>query len=416
MNKFSAVLALACVASVGFGQTWQLVWADEFAANSSISKSNWRWETGGGGWGNQELETYTNTTQNSTVLTNGPYGFLDIIGRRDAAGAYTSARLASIPSWTYGRMEVRAWVPGGKGTWPAIWMLPEKNTYGNLGWPDNGEIDIMEEVGYEGNVSHGSVHSHSYNWTLGNGVTNSISVPGMTAGFHIYALEWRPTQIDILVDGKKYMSYSRNGANWMAWPFDKAFQFRLNLAIGGSWGGAQGVDTNIWPRHFLIDYVRVYKAQSLPYGNTNAVPGKIVATDYDTGGEGFAYHDTTAGNTGGLLRKDGVDIGSSPTEGYYVGWIATDEWLNYTVPVKAYGKYTFTVRVASPNVGKQFYLEIDDMKATNPITVPKTGDWNRFATLGLGSWTLAPGLHKFRIVALTDGWNLGNMTSVKVTP
>ena len=416
MNRVVPFFVLAAAAGSALGQSWQLVWSDEFSPGAKIDTTKWRWETGGGGWGNQELETYTNTTSNSLITSSAGQGYLAIIGRRDSKGNYTSARLASNASWTYGRMDIRAWVPGGKGTWPAIWMLPAANTYGNLGWPDNGEIDIMEEVGYEGNITHGSFHNHSYNWMLGNGVTNSVTVPNMTTGFHIYSMIWQPTQIDILVDGVTYVTYHRKGADWKAWPWDKGFQFRLNMAIGGSWGGAQGVATTIWPRAFYVDYVRVSKAKSTRYGAANAIPGRITATNFDLGGEGFAYHDTTAGNTGSLFRTDGVDIGNSATEGNYVGWIDADEWLNYTVPVKTAGKYTFYARVSSPNVGKQFYLEVDDVKATKPITVPTTGDWNKFATVGLGNITLTAGTHKLRMVALTDGFNFGSLASRLVTP
>lgn len=408
-------LLLGCVSAISSSQAWQLVWSDEFGPAAHIDASKWRWEIGGGGWGNRELETYTSSTANSTLSSLSGQSFLDIIARRDVSGNFTSARLASNAAFTYGRMMIRAWVPGGLGTWPAIWMLPSTYEYGNHSWPDNGEIDIMEEVGFEGNISHGTVHNHSFNGMLGNQISNSLAVPNMTAGFHIYSLEWRPTQIDIFVDGKSYLSYHRNGADWKAWPYDKPFQFRLNMAVGGTWGGAKGVATNIWPRHFAIDYFRVYKGVSTRYGKSNSIPGKIFASQYDLGGEGFAYHDTTPGNTGGILRNDGVDIGTSPSEGPYIGWIAPDEWVNYSVPVNAAGKYAFTIRVASPNTGKSFYLEVDDAKATEPLIVPNTGDWNKFTTLQMGTLPLTAGNHRFRVVALTDGFNFGNISSTKIS-
>lgn len=420
--KGIGLLALMTLPAIGATQTWKLVWQDEFNG-SAIDQTKWRYELGGGGWGNNELETYTNDLLNARILK--PYdtrlrwkasapGYLDIRAQRDANGNFTSARLASNAAWTYGRMEIRANVPGGLGTWPAIWMLPAEWTYGNGGWPDNGEIDIMEQVGFEGNVDHCSIHTHTYNWMNANGPTNSVSVANMVGGWHTYTMEWRPDRIDLGVDGRIVLTWARQGRDWQAWPFDKAFQFRLNLAIGGSWGGQQGVTTTGWPRSFFIDYVRVFRAETSPLNGFTA-PGTVRAVDYDQGGEGFAYHDTTAGDTGGKGRGDSVDVGLSPSEGVYIGWIDPDEWWTYTVNVPAAGTYALSVRTAAPAAGGLLYADVDDRLVGTRLAVPVTANWDTFSTLPLGNVTLTSGSHRIRIGSLAAGWNLGSISLASTT-
>lgn len=239
---------------------WNLVWADEFNYKGLPDSSKWGYDVGGSGWGNNELEYYTSRRQENARVED---SLLVIEARLDNYNnhKYTSARLVSTNKgdWTFGRFEVRAILPGGKGTWPAIWMLPTNWTDGNGGWPDNGEIDIMEYVGYDKGKVHGSIHCNKYNWRQALQKTSILAVPDAETKFHVYAMEWYPDRIDLFVDSTKYFTFKNEDIGWQAWPFYKNFHFILNLAVGGDWGGAQGVDDNIFPRAMAIDYVRVYK-------------------------------------------------------------------------------------------------------------------------------------------------------------
>lgn len=235
---------------------WQLVWSDEFNG-SSIDFSKWSFEVQPPGWVNHELQNYTNNRWENARVEN---GHLVIEARRDWYNGheYSSARLKTQgkASWTYGRFEASIKLPGGWGTWPAFWMMPENQS---RGWPACGEIDIMEEVGYNQDSIHSTTHSQLYNWKSPNQRTASKIVPGVTTGYHTYAIEWYPDHIDAFVDGQKYFTSPNDNTGDDAWPFNKNFHIILNLAVGGDWGGAQGVDPNIWPRQMLVDYVRVYK-------------------------------------------------------------------------------------------------------------------------------------------------------------
>jgi beta-glucanase (GH16 family) len=239
---------------------WQLVWSDEFNTEGAPDSNKWSYETGGHGWGNQELQYYTaNRLENCRIQE----GMLIIEARKESweGKNYTSTRLVSRNKgdWTYGRFEIRAALPSGRGTWPAIWMLATDWTYGNGGWPANGEIDIMEYVGYNPGKVHASIHTQKYYHSIGTQKSASITVSDAERAFHLYALEWTPEQIDIFVDSTKYFTFKNEGKGWEYWPFDKDFFLLLNIAIGGNWGGAQGVDDSIFPQKLLIDYVRVYK-------------------------------------------------------------------------------------------------------------------------------------------------------------
>jgi licheninase len=238
--------------------SWTLVWADEFDGNGRPDTSKWTYETGGHGWGNQELQYYTERTENARVED----GHLVIEARREdyQGNDYTSARMNSAASWTYGRFEIRAKLPSGRGTWPAIWMLASQEQYGDQYWPDNGEIDIMEHVGFDPDVVHATVHTEAYNHMQGTQRGNSIRVDSARTAFNVYAVEWTPTMIRAFVNGQQYFLFERApGATYRRWPFDQDFHLLLNIAVGGSWGGAEGGDSTIWPQQMVIDYVRVYE-------------------------------------------------------------------------------------------------------------------------------------------------------------
>jgi len=267
-------IALFFFASVSlYGQN-QLVWSDEFDG-STVNTNYWNFDigTGAGGWGNNESQYYTSRPENVKVEN----GKLVITALLENYGgkSYTSARLNTKTkiNWKYGRIEMKAKLPKGKGTWPAFWMLPEQQLYGTNYWPDNGEIDIMEYVGYQPGVIHGSVHTHQ-NYA-GNSITRTITYSGVEDDFHVYAIEWASDMIKFYVDSYYYGNYYRSGQSWNYWPFDQNFFLLINLAIGGNWGGAQGIDNTIFPQTYEIDYIRVYSlstdAKTVDFNNDISV-------------------------------------------------------------------------------------------------------------------------------------------------
>ena len=239
---------------------WQLVWSDEFDYTGLPETSKWGYDVGGHGWGNQELQFYTERRPENVRVQN---GMLIIEARKENWNGmeYTSTRLITKNKgdWTYGRFEISARLPSGRGTWPAIWMLPTQWTYGGGGWPDNGEIDIMEHVGFDPGWIHGSIHTKLYYWQINTQKTAKIRIPNAQTDFHVYTMEWSPEKITVAVDSTQYFSFTNEGKGWQAWPFDKAFHLLLNIAVGGAWGGAQGVDPSIFPQQMQVEYVRVYK-------------------------------------------------------------------------------------------------------------------------------------------------------------
>lgn len=242
---------------------WKLVWADEFDHDGRPDPQHWSYDVGGGGWGNHELEYYTdNRPENARV----EHGVLILEARKEAwkGNAYTSARLVTKGKgdWTYGRFEVRARLPEGRGTWPAIWMLPTTWDLGDGGWPDNGEIDVMEHVGYDPGVIHGSTHSRAHYWRENTQRTATTRVPDFATAFHTYAMEWDAKEIRMFVDDRLYFTSPNDGSGWKSWPFFRDFHFVLNVAVGGDWGGEKGVDESIFPQRMEVDYVRVYQRTS----------------------------------------------------------------------------------------------------------------------------------------------------------
>lgn len=241
-------------------QAWEFEkdpsWADEFDYEGLPDSTKWDYDIGGSGWGNNELQYYTKELENARVGG----GVLKITAiKEDKDGKeYTSARLVSRKKgdFLYGRFEVKAKLPTGKGTWPAAWMLPTDWVYG--GWPRSGEIDIIEHVGYDQDKVHMSVHTHAYNHTIGTQKTSSKTVSGVSEDFHIYRIDWTPYAIRGYVDNVQLFEFINNGKGVDSWPFDQKFHFLLNLAVGGNWGGAQGVDPGVFPQTMEVDYVRVY--------------------------------------------------------------------------------------------------------------------------------------------------------------
>lgn len=234
----------------------ELLWSDEFNYSGLPDTTKWSYETGGNGWGNNELEYYTASRKENARVEN---GYLVIEARKEnwQGKKYTSARLLTRGKgdWTYGRIEVRARIPRGVGSWPAIWMLSSKSP---LTWPDDGEIDIMEHVGYDQGKIHGSIHTKEYNHVINTQKTAIITVPDCSEKFHVYALDWTRDTIKISVDDHVYFTFGNEHKGNPSWPFDSPFHLLLNVAVGGNWGGKQGVDDTAFPMKMEIDYVRVY--------------------------------------------------------------------------------------------------------------------------------------------------------------
>ncbi len=240
----------------------KLVWADEFEKAGLPDSTKWGYDNGRGcpnncGWGNNELQFYTAKRKENARVEN---GHLIIEAKKETFenAAYTSARLVSKNKgdWKYGRFEVKAKLPAGRGMWPAIWMLPTYWKYG--GWPKSGEIDIMENVGYWPDSLLGTVHTEAYNGMIGTQKTKGTFRKDVSTEFHIYAIEWTPDEISFFVDDEKYNNFKNDKSGIAAWPFDQDFHLLLNIAVGGNWGGKFGVDESIFPQQLVVDYVRVY--------------------------------------------------------------------------------------------------------------------------------------------------------------
>ncbi|MDI1463018.1 family 16 glycosylhydrolase [Catellatospora sp. KI3] len=255
------VVTAAPAAAVG-PQTW----ADEFnaAAGTPVDGSKWKFDIGGGGWGNNELQYYTNSTSNAA---HDGQGHLVITARKENPAGYgcwygscqyTSARLLTQGKFTqtYGRFEARLKIPRGQGLWPAFWMLG--NDIATNPWPNNGEIDIMENIGAEPGTVHGSLHGPGYSG--GNPLTGQYTLPGGAAlanDFHTYAVDWAPGSVTWYIDGIQYSRKTSADAGGNRWVFDHPFFMIMNVAVGGNWPGSPNAGT-VFPQTMVVDYVRVY--------------------------------------------------------------------------------------------------------------------------------------------------------------
>lgn len=241
---------------------YKLVWQDEFNYTGPPDPSKWNFETGGHGWGNNELQFYTD---GGNAWVDGQK--LTIEARKEVKGnrEITSARLTTKNKgdWLYGMFEARIKLPKLKGTWPAFWMLPTDWEYG--GWPRSGEIDIMEHIGSAVDKIFTTVHTEAFNHTKGTQVGKTELLAGATDDFYLYSVEWLPNEMIFRVDEKVQFVYCPaehvKNVTSKEWPFDKRFYMVLNLAFGGNLGGSRGVDPEGLPARYEIDYVRVYQKQ-----------------------------------------------------------------------------------------------------------------------------------------------------------
>jgi beta-glucanase (GH16 family) len=238
----------------------KLVWSDEFDVDGLPDSSKWDYDLGGHGWGNQELQHYTDRSENAFVSD----GILNIRAVREdyEDSSYTSARLITKfkGDWTYGRIQVRARLLQCRatGSWAAIWMLPTDWMYG--GWPDSGEIDIMEHVGYDEGKVHGSVHTKAFNHMINTQSSDSIHTS--VDEWHVYDILWDEEHIEFNFDGLKYHEFRKEtSSTYKEWPFDQDFHLLLNVAVGGSWGGQEGVNASAFEgdgQIMEVDWVRIY--------------------------------------------------------------------------------------------------------------------------------------------------------------
>jgi beta-glucanase (GH16 family) len=260
-------------------QSWQLLWSDEFEGAGLPDASKWSFQVGGGGWGNAELEYYTDKRTENVRRESGN---LVIEARKESWGSnnYTSGRIrtAGKGDWKYGRVEVRAKLPTGRGMWPAIWMLPTENVYG--GWPKSGELDIMENVGYDPDRVHSNIHCESFNGMNGTNKGASRVVAAPYDVYHTYRMDWFADRVEYYVDDVILFTYKNDGSGAAHWPYDQKFHLILNIAIGGGWGGQKGVDDAVFPQKMYVDWVRVYQAQT---------SGVAVHGSAGAGNRGFAY-------------------------------------------------------------------------------------------------------------------------------
>jgi len=252
---------------------WQLVWSEEFDRDGLPDPSRWTYEEGF--VRNQEAQYYTRERAENARVER---GVLILEARKEQfpnprfeAGSaswqrgrqfaeYTSASVTTEgkAAWRYGRIEVRAKLPTGRGTWPAIWMLGVNRR--EAGWPRCGEIDIMENVGFDPGMIHANIHTEAYNHVKKTNKGGSLKLEKPHADFHVYAVEWSPDQMDFFVDERNYFTFRNEKTGSAAWPFDQPFYLILNVAIGGAWGGQKGIDDSIFPQRMEVDYVRVYQA------------------------------------------------------------------------------------------------------------------------------------------------------------
>lgn len=244
--------------SAGGKERWKRLWADEFNTSGLPDTTRWRFDVGGHGWGNNELQYYTYADTTNAIVKNGSLHITALM-KKTGGNNYTSAKLITKGRqlFRYGKIEVRARLPKGRGTWPAIWMLG--NNIDTVGWPDCGEIDIMEHVGFNPDSVFGSVHTKRFNHILGTQTTKGIYINNPYSAFHTYAVEWTPEKISFLVDEECYLEFFNQQKTEAEWPFGKPFYLILNLAIGGNWGGEKGVGQAIFPAVLEVDYVRVFE-------------------------------------------------------------------------------------------------------------------------------------------------------------
>jgi len=256
--KITILFLLQLLIFTAQAQDWELTWSDEFDYSGMPDNSKWDYEEGK--IRNNESQYYTRARAENAKVDGGML-VIEALSESYKGAKHTSASVTTKgkKQFLYGRIEVRAKLPTGVGMWPAIWMLgvniPE------IGWPSCGEIDIMENVGYDPDTIHANVHTKAYNHAIGTNKGNRINIDAPYKDFHIYAVEWFEDHMDFFVDDQQYFRFENENKSSAEWPFDKPHYLILNIAVGGSWGGKYGIDEAIFPQKMMIDYVRYYEAK-----------------------------------------------------------------------------------------------------------------------------------------------------------
>ena len=376
----AATLALTCATTI-HAQTYQQVWADEFNG-TAVNTSNWAFETGGGGWGNNEKQYYQ--AANATVVN----GELQITARKQSMGGmpYTSARLKTqgLKQFAFGRMEARIKTPLGQGLWPAFWMLG--SNINTVGWPYCGEIDIMEQVNTDSRC-YGTVH-----WDSNGHAQYSGNIATAPNAYHIYSIEWTPTYIRWFVDGTKYHEITITNGTGGTEEFQKPFFLLLNLAVAGDWPG-QTVDESKLPTTMNVDYVRVYQL-------TNATPAFSATLQAEAANVNNGMVVENCSDAGG-----GQDMGYIDAGDYLV-------WNNINFPTS--GGYTIEYRVASGANGGTISSDLNAGSIPFGNTViPGTGGWQNWTTVSK-TVNVNAGTYNFGVFAQTGGYNLNWVRITKV--
>jgi beta-glucanase (GH16 family) len=238
-------------------EEWKLAWSEEFNYNGLPDSNKWAYDVGGHGWGNNELQYYTKARLKNVEVSNGTLK-LKVIKEKMENREYTSARLVTKgkAEFTYGKIEIKAKLPPGRGLWPAFWMLG--TNIGQVHWPKCGEIDIMEHVGFEQDSVFGTVHTKSYNHIVGTQKGKKAFIENPYSDYHRFSIEWTPDKMDFFVDNTLYNHIENEHKTIDEWPFDNPFYILLNIAVGGNLGGQKGIDESVFPAALEVDYIRVY--------------------------------------------------------------------------------------------------------------------------------------------------------------
>jgi len=323
-----------------------LIWSDEFDVDGLPDETKWSYDLGNGcpnlcGWGNNELQFYTHANLRNSRIENG-HLIIEAHNEDKEDMRYTSARLVTKHKgdWKYGRIEVKAKLPTGKGTWPAIWMLPtDMGFYG--GWPACGEIDIMEHVGYSPDSLFGTIHTKAYNHMLGTHKGGSLKDKTLESDFHLYALDWNEEGMTWYMDNKKYFEFKNENASYEEWPFDQKFHLIMNIAVGGNWGGKHGVNEDIWPQQMVVDYVRVFQnnAKEGTRDNEHSIAAQTKSNTIElfNGRNTDGWHidipemDTVPSAINPFIVRDGKLVSLGTPQGHL---ITDDRFENYRLETK----------------------------------------------------------------------------------
>ena len=430
-RSVGTMLMLGAASAHGWGPgELELIWSDEFETAGGLDPAKWGYDLGAGGWGNLELQTYTQAPENVRV-ENGHLVIEVQQNRETRVPTYTSARVVTrdTGSWKYGRIEVRARLPLATGLWPAIWMLSTDAIRDSVYWPNNGEIDIMEMVGYEADpafvggsgpfppIIHATVHTELR--YAGNPISKSLPVADAATAFHTYALDWKPDRLIFYVDDQIVHELvradiipQRNPPDDLSpwWPFDQRFHLLLNIAVGGTWGGhfnsnnypaspydATGVDHEAsWPKRMEVDYVRVY-----------SYPASHYAQPVNTWFEADVFQ-----------RERGIKLAltDDPAGQYHLRDVSAGDTVDYVIDAASGGAYMLKARLRKG--GAQAALRVHNMDTGGQLQtdiLPGLGS-GLWGEQDLGTLQLQPGLNTLRIEFLNTDVNLSRLQAALAEP